>query len=91
MDNTGTYSVVPSVELQQHPLACTEAFSKVVLWQLIAFMATFALSSGLWVRRLLIGGSSFQGWCSASESNDGNVKKNQIISVRINAMSIGMG
>jgi hypothetical protein len=34
-------------------------------------MATLALNSGLWVRRLLIGGSPFQGRCPASEVNDG--------------------
>jgi hypothetical protein len=38
---------------------------------LIASMATLALNSGLWVRRLLIGGSPFQGRCPASEVNDG--------------------
>ncbi len=34
-------------------------------------MATLALNSGLWVRRLLIGGSPFQGRDPASEVNDG--------------------
>ena len=34
-------------------------------------MATLALNSGLWVRRLLIGGSPFQGRCPASKANDG--------------------
>ena len=38
---------------------------------LIASMATLALNSGLWVRRLLIGGSPFQGRYPASEVNDG--------------------
>jgi hypothetical protein len=46
---------------------------------LIASMATLALNSGLWVRRLLnsfgegyaYGGSPFQGPCPASEVNDG--------------------
>ncbi|EHA58579.1 hypothetical protein Syn8016DRAFT_2986 [Synechococcus sp. WH 8016] len=33
-------------------------------------MATRALNSGLWVRRLLIGGSPDQGRCPASEVND---------------------
>jgi hypothetical protein len=43
----------------------------IVLRPLIASMATLALNSGLWVRRLLIGGSPFQGRCPASEVNDG--------------------
>ncbi len=34
-------------------------------------MATLALNSGLWVRRLLIGGSPVQGRYPASEANDG--------------------
>ena len=34
-------------------------------------MATRALNSGLWVRRLLIGGSPDQGRYPASEINDG--------------------
>ncbi len=34
-------------------------------------MATLALNSGLWVRRLLIGGSPLQGRFPASEVNDG--------------------
>jgi hypothetical protein len=34
-------------------------------------MATLAMNSGLWVRRLLIGGSPFQGRYPASEVNDG--------------------
>jgi hypothetical protein len=34
-------------------------------------MATLALNSGLWVRRLLIGGSPHQGRYPASEVNDG--------------------
>jgi len=38
---------------------------------LIASMATLALNSGLWVRRLLISGSPDQGRCRASEVNDG--------------------
>jgi hypothetical protein len=38
---------------------------------LIASMATLALNSGLWVRRLLMVGAPFQGWCPASEVNDG--------------------
>jgi len=38
---------------------------------MIASMATLALNSGLWVRRLLIGGSPDQGRCPASEVNDG--------------------
>jgi len=29
------------------------------------------LNSGLWVRRLLMVGAPFQGWCPASEVNDG--------------------
>ncbi|MFN5116790.1 MAG: hypothetical protein ACK5FE_04745, partial [Cyanobacteriota bacterium] len=37
----------------------------------IASMATLALNSGLWVRRLLIGGSPDQGRYPASETNDG--------------------
>ena len=44
--------------------------SWIVLRPLIASMATLALNSGLWVRRLLIGGSTFQGWYPASEVND---------------------
>jgi len=35
-------------------------------------MATRALNSGLWVRRLLIGRSPFQGRCPSSEVNDGD-------------------
>jgi hypothetical protein len=38
---------------------------------LIASMATLALNSGLWVRRLLIDGSPDQGRYPASETNDG--------------------
>ena len=38
---------------------------------LIASMATLALNSGLWVWRLLIAGSPFQGRYPASEVNDG--------------------
>jgi hypothetical protein len=34
-------------------------------------MATLALNSGLWVRRLLMGGSPVQGQYPASEVNDG--------------------
>lgn len=34
-------------------------------------MAILALKSGLWVRRLLMGGSPFQGRYPASEVNDG--------------------
>ena len=34
-------------------------------------MATLALNSGLWVRRLLIGGSLFQGLDPTSEVSDG--------------------
>ena len=34
-------------------------------------MATLALNSGLWVRRLLMGGSPVQGRYPASEVNDG--------------------
>ena len=38
---------------------------------MIASMATLALNSGLWVRRLLIGGSADQGRYPASQVNDG--------------------
>jgi len=47
------------------------AISWIVMRPLIASMATLALNSGLWVRRLLIGGSPDQGWYPASEVNDG--------------------
>ena len=52
-------------------MAWSAAISWIVLRPLIASMATLALNSGLWVRRLLIGGSPFQGRCPASEVNDG--------------------
>ena len=42
----------------------------IVLLPLIASMASLALNSGQWVRRLLIGGSPYQGRCPASEVND---------------------
>ena len=35
-------------------------------------MATLALNSELWVRRLLMGWSPVQGQCAASEANDGS-------------------
>ena len=53
------------------PLAWSAAISCIVLRPLITSMATLALNSGLWVRRSLIGGSHIQGWCPASEVNDG--------------------
>jgi hypothetical protein len=60
-------------------MAWSAAISWIVLRPLIASMATLALNSGLWVRRLLnscgegcaYGGSPFQGRCPASEVNDG--------------------
>ena len=52
-------------------MAWSAAISWIDLRPLIASMATLALNSGLWVRRLLIGGSPFQGRCPASEVNDG--------------------
>jgi hypothetical protein len=60
-------------------MAWSAAISWIVLRSLIASMATLALNSRLWVRRLLnsfregyaYGGSPFQGWCPASEANDG--------------------
>ena len=52
-------------------MAWSAAISWIVLRPLIASMATLALNSGLWVRRLLIGGSPYQGWYPASEVNDG--------------------
>jgi len=51
-------------------MAWSAAISWIVLRPLIASMATLALNSGLWVRRLLIGGSPDQGRCPASEVND---------------------
>ena len=51
--------------------APSAAISWIVMGPLIASIATMALKSGLWVRRLLIGGSPFQGRCPASEVNDG--------------------
>ena len=42
-----------------------------VLRPLIASMATLSLNSGLWLRRLLFGGSPFQERYPASEVNDG--------------------
>ena len=56
-------------------MAWSAAISWIVLRPLIASMATLALNSGLWVRRLLIGGSPFQGRCPASEVNDGGCPK----------------
>jgi len=51
------------------------AWSAAIPWSVlrprIASMATRALNSGLWARRLLIGGSPFQGRYPASEVNDG--------------------
>lgn len=47
------------------------AISRIVLRPLIASMATLALNSGLWLRRLLISGSPFQGRYPASKVNDG--------------------
>jgi hypothetical protein len=60
-------------------MAWSAAISWIVLRPLIASMATLALNSGLWVRRLLnsfgegfaYGGNPFQGRCPASEVNDG--------------------
>ena len=46
------------------------AISWIVFLPLIASMAIRALNSGLWVRRLLIGGSPDQGRYPASEVND---------------------
>ena len=42
-------------------MAWSAAISWIVLRPLIASMATLALNSGLWVRRLLIGGSPLSG------------------------------
>ena len=53
----------------------------IVLRPLIASMATLALNSGLWVRRLLIGWSPVQGQYPVSEVNDGAFQKNQSTSV----------
>jgi hypothetical protein len=60
-------------------MAWSAAISQIVLRPLIASMATLALNSGLWVRRLLnscgeccaYARSPFQGRCPASEVNDG--------------------
>ena len=41
-------------------------------------MATLALNSGLWVRRLLIGGSPYQGRYSASEVIDGTCPEKSV-------------
>jgi hypothetical protein len=46
--------------------------SWIVLQPLIPSMATLALNSELWTRRLLIGGSPFQGRCPATEVKNGN-------------------
>jgi hypothetical protein len=70
-------------------MAWSAAISWIVLRSLIASMATLALNSGLWVRRLLnsfgegyaYGGSPFQGRCPASEVNDGAVQKSQTTSL----------
>ena len=52
-------------------MASSAAISWIFLRPLIASMATLAWNSGLWVRRLLIGGSPGQGRYPASEANDG--------------------
>ena len=60
-------------------MAWSAAISWIVLRPLIASMATLALNSGLWVRRLLnsfgegfaYSGSPYQGLCPVSEVNDG--------------------
>lgn len=53
-------------------IACSAAISWIVLRPLlITSMVTPALNLGLWVRRLLIGGSPGQGRCPVSEVNEG--------------------
>jgi hypothetical protein len=47
---------------------------------LIASMATLALNSGLWVRRLLIGGAPFRGGAPPQRLTMGAVQKSQTAS-----------
>jgi hypothetical protein len=53
------------------------AISRVVLRILTASMASLALNSGLWERRALTSGTTFQGKCPASVDNDESVEKDQ--------------
>jgi len=58
-------------------MAWSAAISWIVLRPLIASMATLALNSGLWVRRLLIVGAPFRGGTPPQRLTMGAVQKNQ--------------
>jgi putative transposase len=55
-------------------------------------MATLALNSGLWVRRLLMGGSHHQGWYPYSEVNDGTCPEKSVhLTLVIEALNRALG
>ena len=55
----------------------------------LAWLLALSLHSGLWVRRLLIGGSPFQARCPASDFNDGCCLEKPIHSRRRGSMIDG--